>query len=97
MFTVRRGQTVQTFDRYALSLPTRRLSRPFPTKYGWHLVQPLGPVAPARVRPFAEVRERVVASLLARRRLAACMRFVEELERELAPETAYARGFGPPG
>jgi parvulin-like peptidyl-prolyl isomerase len=95
--TIRKGQTVQPFDRIAFSLATRRLSKPFRTRFGWHVVQALTPVKPGRAQSFSEVRGRIRATLLQTRRNDAMTSFVEATKRELAAETAYAPGFEPDG
>jgi ABC-type lipoprotein release transport system permease subunit len=46
---VERGQTVPAFDGLAFGLRTHELSRPFETRYGWHILEPLSnrvPVGP---------------------------------------------------
>ncbi len=43
---VERGQTVPAFDRVAFRLPTHELSRPFETRFGWHIVEPLSQAVP---------------------------------------------------
>ncbi len=43
---VERGQTVPAFDRLAFRLPTHELSRPFETRFGWHILEPLSQAVP---------------------------------------------------
>src|SRR5207237_3172973 len=51
---VERGQTVPAFDRLAFRLRTRGLSRPFETRFGWHIVEPLSKAVP--VGPLIRLR-----------------------------------------
>jgi PPIC-type PPIASE domain/FtsX-like permease family len=39
-------QTVKAFDRVAFGLRVHELSRPFKTRFGWHIVQPLSKLVP---------------------------------------------------
>src|SRR5438876_7813401 len=51
---VERGQTVRAFDRLAFRLRAGELSRPFQTKFGWHIVEPLSKAVP--VGPLIRLR-----------------------------------------
>jgi PPIC-type PPIASE domain/FtsX-like permease family len=44
---IARGETVEPFDSTAFRLPTREISQPLKTRYGWHIVQPLSGLVPA--------------------------------------------------
>lgn len=57
-------------SRALFTAPAGRWAGPFRSGYGWHLVR-VGSVEPAGVAPFAAVRERVRADLLAEREAAA--------------------------
>lgn len=94
--TVQKGQTVPPFDRVAFSLKTGALSRPVRTEYGWHVIQALGPVKPARVTPLAQVRARIRQLLLQQRKGEAVNAWLKEVRERYADEIAYAPGFAPP-
>jgi hypothetical protein len=44
---IARGETVEPFESTAFRLPTRAISQPLKTRYGWHIVQPLSGLVPA--------------------------------------------------
>ena len=46
--TVSKGQTVAPFDQTAFLLSTNRISRPVKTQYGYHIIQPISAVKPAK-------------------------------------------------
>ncbi len=94
--TVQQGQSVAPFDKVAFSLPTGALSRPVKTEYGWHVIQALGPVKPARTTPLAEVRASIRQLLLQQRRAEAVSSWLEEVRKRYADDVVYAPGFAPP-
>jgi hypothetical protein len=49
-----RGHLVPAFERVAFRLPTHKLSHPFRTRFGWHVVEPLTKVVP--VGPLLRLR-----------------------------------------
>lgn len=92
---VGRGQTVQPFDRIAFALRTGAVSRPFRTRFGWHVVKALSPVKPARLMPLSQVSARIRAQLFRQKRTEAMGEWVDELRAEYAGKVAYAPGFEP--
>jgi hypothetical protein len=87
----------QYFDSSERRLPTWGVSKPFRTRFGWHVVQALAPVKPGRTQSLSEIRGRIRSSLLQTRRNDAMASFVAAMKLELAAETAYAPGFEPGG
>lgn len=59
-----KGIFVAPFERVAFSLANNEISKPVHTKFGWHLIQALGPVRPARTEPYAEAAPAIRAVLL---------------------------------
>ena len=94
--TVARGQTVEPFDQTAFLLPKNSLSRPVKTQYGYHLIQALSGVKPAKTTPLKDVRESIRQQLLQTKRNEAMTKWVESTKKELADDTTYQVGFAPP-
>jgi parvulin-like peptidyl-prolyl isomerase len=94
--TIAKGQTVPTFDQTAFMLPKNSLSRPVKTQYGWHLIEPLSAVKPAKTTPLAEVKESIRQQLLQTRKNERMTKWVEETKKEYADKTNYQVGFAPP-
>lgn len=94
--TVSKGQTVPEFDRTAFLLPRGSLSRPVKTQYGWHLIEAVSAVRPAKTTPLSEVRESIRQQLLQTKRNERMTSWVEETKKEYADETRYQVGFAPP-
>jgi foldase protein PrsA len=97
--TIRRGETVPEFDTTAFLLPEGSISRPVKTQFGYHVIEPLGPVKPGKpgkTTPFAKVKDQIRASLLQQRRNETMTQWVEDLEQRYESKVSYAAGFEPP-
>jgi parvulin-like peptidyl-prolyl isomerase len=94
--TVSRGQTVPPFDRAAFSLDTRAISKPIKTQYGWHIVQPLGPVKKQTVTPLSQVRDAIRQQLLQDGKQKEMNEWVAETRKEFEKKTTYQVGYAPP-
>jgi parvulin-like peptidyl-prolyl isomerase len=94
--TVRRGETVPEFDKAAFALGKNELSQPIKTQYGWHLIEPLGEVQPAKQTPLKDVREQIRQQLLQEKRQKAIADWSKELNEEYDKRTAYQVGYAPP-
>ncbi len=57
--TITRGQTVPPFDKAAFSLAKNELSQPVKTQYGFHVIQALSPVRPAKTTPLDKVKNSI--------------------------------------
>jgi foldase protein PrsA len=94
--TVARGQTVPAFDKTAFLLSKGSLSRPIKTQYGYHLIEPLSAIKPAKTTPLKDVKDSIKQQLLQTKRNKAMTDWVEETKKELGDETTYQVGFAPP-
>jgi peptidyl-prolyl cis-trans isomerase C len=94
--TVSRGQTVPPFDRAAFSLPTRAISQPVKTQYGWHIIQPLGKVKKQSVTPLSQVRDAIRQQLLQDGKQKEMNDWVADTRKEFEKKTTYQVGYAPP-
>ena len=94
--TVSRGQTVEPFDRTAFLLPKNGLSRPVKTQYGFHIIQALSDVKPAKTTPLKDVKASIKTQLEQTKKNEAMTKWVEETKQEFADQTTYQVGFAPP-
>lgn len=81
VLVIRRGETVQPFDRVAFTLRTGVQSSPVRTTYGWHVIRALDDTVPGRRRPLAEVAPGIRRQLLAERRDAVFIPWLEQVYR----------------
>jgi foldase protein PrsA len=94
--TVSRGQTVEPFDKTAFLLPKNGLSRPVKTQYGYHIIQALGDIKPAKTTPLKDVKASIKTQLEQTDKNEAMTKWVDETKKEFADETTYQVGFAPP-
>ncbi len=93
--TVSKGQTVPAFDLAAFTLPTKAVSTPIKTQYGWHIIQPLTAVRPAQTTPLASVKESIRQQLLQTQKNAAMTAWVADQKKKYDKKTRYQVGYGP--
>lgn len=94
--TVSKGQTVPQFDRVAFSLKKNQISPPVQSQYGWHVIQALSGVRPAKATPFAQVKESIRQQLLQSKRNEAMTKWVNGVKQDFASQIAYQAGYAPP-
>ena len=94
--TVSKGQTVPEFDKLAFELDTDELAEPVHTQYGWHVIQALSDIKPAKAQPFDKVKEQIKAQLLETKKSDKMTKWVDGVKKELGDETTYQVGFAPP-
>ena len=90
---ISKGQTVPPFDKVAFSLPTNQISAPVKTQYGWHLIQAIAAVVPAKTTPFKEVEQAIRQQLLQSKKSAETTKYVERLQK--SDNVEYQVGFKP--
>jgi parvulin-like peptidyl-prolyl isomerase len=94
--TIARGQTVPTFDQTAFLLAKNTVSRPVKTQYGYHIIEPLSEIKPAKTTPLNQVKDSIRQQLLQTRRNEAMTKWVEETKKDFEEKTNYQVGFTPP-
>jgi peptidyl-prolyl cis-trans isomerase C len=90
---ISKGQTVPAFDKVAFSIATRAVSDPVRTQYGWHVIQALAAVTPAKTTPFKDVEQAIRQQLLQNKKSEATTKYVEELQK--SDDIDYQVGFVP--
>ena len=94
--TIAKGQTVAPFDRAAFRLPVNRISGPIKTEFGYHLIQPLSRIKPAKTTPLKDVKESIRQQLVQQKKNEAMTKWVAETSEEFEESTRYQEGFAPP-
>jgi parvulin-like peptidyl-prolyl isomerase len=93
--TVSQGQTVPQFDKVAFSLKTNELSFPVHTQYGWHIIQALSPVKPAKQTPLKDVEASIKTQLLQTKKTDAMNKWVDAMKKDYAKKIRYQAGYEP--
>jgi foldase protein PrsA len=87
-------QTVPPFDKAAFSLKTNEVSLVH-SKFGWHVIQPLGAVKPAHVQTFKEVKAQIQANLASQQKTTAWQAWLAKLAKDYKGKVTYQTGYEP--
>jgi parvulin-like peptidyl-prolyl isomerase len=93
--TVSKGQTVPEFDKAAFSLKTNEISKPVHTQYGWHIIEPLSDVKPAKQTPLKDVKASIKSQLENTKKQDAMNSWVADVKKEFSKEIRYQAGYQP--
>jgi parvulin-like peptidyl-prolyl isomerase len=94
--TISKGQTVPQFDKTAFALKTNQLAAPIKTQYGWHIIQALSPVKPAKQTPFAQVKDSIKQQLLQQKRNDEMTKWVNDTKKDFCSgKIGYQAGYAP--
>jgi foldase protein PrsA len=94
--TISKGQTVKAFDSIAFALKKNVISKPIKTEFGWHIIQALSNVKPAKVTPLKDVKESIKQQLAQTKKNEAMTKWVDDLKKDYEDKISYAVGFNPP-
>ena len=94
--TISKGQAVAEFDKTAFALKKNEISEPVKTQFGFHIIQALGDVKPAKVTPLKEVRTSIEQELKQTKKNEAMTAWIDELKDDYEDKISYAAGFNPP-
>jgi parvulin-like peptidyl-prolyl isomerase len=93
--TISKGQTVPEFDKAAFDLKKNELSKPIHTTYGWHIIQALSDVKPAKVTPLADVKETIRQSLVSKKKTEAMTKWLDGVKKDFSKDVRYQAGYAP--
>jgi len=89
------AQTVPPFDKAAFSLKTNEISQPVKSVYGWHIIQALTPVTPAKTQPFSQVEAQIQAQLAQTKKGQAWSAWLAKLKKDFNGKVSYQSGYKP--
>ena len=88
-------QTVPPFDKASFSLKTNEISQPVHSVYGWHIIQPVGPVKPAHTSTFKEVESQIQTTLAQQQKQTAWSAWLAKLQKDFKGKVSYQSGYTP--
>jgi len=94
-----KGRFVKPFERVAFSIKTHAISKPVHSKFGWHIIEALGPVkpaTPAKPTPLSQVKEAIKQTLLQNRKTQAVQGWEKKMKDHYCGTIAYQAGYAPP-
>ena len=93
--TITKGETVPPFDKEAFALKTGATSPPVHTQYGWHIIQALSDVKPAKTTPLASVRQSIESTLLQQKKSDTMNKWLDQVKKDFSKNVVYAAGYTP--
>jgi parvulin-like peptidyl-prolyl isomerase len=93
-----KGRFVKPFETVAFKLKTHEISKPVHSKFGWHIIEALGPVKPptaAKPTPLAQVKEAIRQTLIQNKRNTLVQDWQKKLMKTYCPKIAYQAGYAP--
>jgi parvulin-like peptidyl-prolyl isomerase len=95
--TITRGQTVKEFDKTAFSLKKGQLSPPVHTQYGYHIIQALSDIRPAKTTPFDKVKSSIRQQLEQQKKQDQMTKWVDETKKKFCKDDRikYQVGYTP--
>jgi parvulin-like peptidyl-prolyl isomerase len=93
--TIVRGQTVAPFDQTAFLMRVGQISRPVKTQYGFHVIQAVGEIKPAKTTPLEDVKNAIRQQLLQTKKNDEMNKWVQETKKEYRDKIRYQVGFAP--
>jgi foldase protein PrsA len=95
--TITRGQTVNEFDKTAFSLKKGQLSKPIHTQYGYHIIQALSDIRPAKTTPLDKVKASIKQQLEQQKKQDEMTKWVDETKKKFCKDERikYQVGYQP--
>ncbi|MGL6279741.1 MAG: peptidylprolyl isomerase [Gaiella sp.] len=94
--SIRRGETVPPFDKAAFALAVNQVSAPVKTEFGWHVIEPIGPVKPGSTTLLKDAEAQIRAQLQQEKSTTAIQEWTAQLEKDYKDKITYGAGFAPP-
>lgn len=98
-YTDTKGTFDPKFEKVAFALAVNEIGKPTKTRFGWHIIQALGPIKPpqpAHAAPLSQVKERIRQTLLSDKRTKALQEWQTKMQKGYCKEIAYSPGYAPP-
>jgi len=94
-----KGRFVPEFEKVAFKLKTHEISQPVHSKFGWHIIEALGPIKPptkATPTPLSQVKEAIRQTLIQNDRNKLIQTWQTKLTKKYCKTIGYQAGYAPP-
>jgi peptidyl-prolyl cis-trans isomerase C len=88
-----RGESEAALERVVFSARKGAIAGPVRTRFGWHVIEALGPVKRGKAWSYAEVKEQIRQELLQKKKSEAASSYLNQIAREA--DVDYKAGYGP--
>jgi peptidyl-prolyl cis-trans isomerase C len=93
--TISQGNSIAEFEQAAFKLKTGAVSQPVHTRYGWNVVEAVGPVHPGKFAPLSTIAGQLRATILKTKKQARWTSFLAKVKNEFADSVRYQTGYTP--
>ena len=93
--TVQKGKTVPEFDKAAFSLKTNEISAPVHSTYGWHIIQALSAIKPAKTTPLKDEQATIRQQLVSTKKQDAMTKWLDDMKKSYSKKVRYQAGYVP--
>jgi len=90
--TVQKGKTVPEFDKAAFSLKTNEISAPVHSTYGWHIIQALSAIKPAKTTPLKDEQATIRQQLVSTKKQDAMTKWLDDMKKSFSKKVRYQAG-----
>lgn len=93
--TISQGNSIAELARAAFRLKIGGISQPVRTRYGWNIVEAVGPVHPGKFTPLPKIAGELRATILKAKKQVRWTAFLAQMEKEFAGSVHYQAGYAP--
>jgi parvulin-like peptidyl-prolyl isomerase len=94
--TISQGNSIAGLEQAAFKLKTGAVSPPVHTRYGWNVVEAVGPVHPGKFAPLSTIEAQLRTTILKTKKQARWTAFLAKVKSEFADSVRYQTGYAPP-
>jgi parvulin-like peptidyl-prolyl isomerase len=93
--TISQGNSIAELARAAFRLKTGAISQPIRTRYGWNIVEAVGPVHPGKFTPLPKIAGELRATILKAKKQARWTAFLARVQKQFEGSVRYQAGYAP--
>jgi len=93
--TISQGNSIAELERAAFKLETGAISQPVHTRYGWNVIEAVGPVHAGKFAPLSTIEAQLRATILKTKKQTRWTAFLAKVKNEFADSVRYQTGYAP--
>ena len=93
--TISQGNSIAELAQAAFKLKTGAISQPVRTRFGWNVVEAVGPVHPGKFTPLPKIEAQLRATILKAKKQARWTAFLARVQKEFDGSVRYQAGYAP--
>ena len=93
--TISQGNSIAELARAAFKLKTGAISQPVHTRYGWNIVEAVGPVHPGKFTPLPKIAGELRATIVKAKKQVRWTAFLARVQKQFEGSVHYQAGYAP--